>query len=196
MALPLAVNPADITFHEGLTPLQNAYIYFRQQGLTSSQAAKRAGYEEPVKAGRMNEQNAQIRTLIEQQERECRVDIQIDRGRVVEGMLEALAVAREQSDAKVMLDAWDRIARVTGVGAPETKKIDISVDGQISHNVLTKASDSELLALVGKYRELPKVSRKADPDPLEGEFEVEDEDSDDVEEDCGLVGPDAGPDEP
>jgi hypothetical protein len=150
--------------YTGLTEMQNLYVYFRQLGFTPTQAARRAKYDDPISSGRDNERNAYIRQLITEIPADRRPIIEIDRQKVLEGMLEALAVAREMSDPKTMLNVWSEITKVCGVGAPEVKRIEI--EGKVQQHHIAKASDRELLAIIGRKRELQT---------LEGDFErVED----------------------
>jgi len=170
---PVNANSFDIReadYNDALTPLQNAYVYWRQLGFSPMQSAKKASYADPKDAARTNEANTIVRDMVTKGQEKLRVKHNIDRHHVIEGMLEALAVAREQSDPKVMLNAWSEIARVTGTAAPEVKEV--NVKGDITHHQIHEASDRDLMKLLGKTRVI---------DVLEGDYErVED---DEVEDD-------------
>jgi phage terminase small subunit len=155
---------ADATVYEDLTALQNNYVFWRQQGLTAHQAAKRAGYENINKATIQNENHPKIKDLVTIADTRHRIRYEIDRDRIVEGIMEALSVAREQSEPKVMIQAWTEIARITGVQAPEVKRVEFS--GRVTQHHYRTASDQELLALVGRNRELPAIEN-----PIEAEYE-------------------------
>lgn len=158
----IPLTTTDIVYQDGLTPQQSAYVHFRSLGLNASQSAKRAGYPENKRINLDLDRNPRIRAAIDRIREEARIRFDIDRDRVVEGIMEALSVAREQSDAKIMILAWTELARITGVQAPEVKKLEIS--GEVTAHHLAQVSDKQLLTLLGKERtlELP---------PLEGEYD-------------------------
>ncbi len=138
---------------------ERAYIYWRGVGLTPSQALRRSGY--PVLSTRFEkvtkvnelEANPKIRAAIQHLFEENRVRYNLDRDRVVEGLLEAINVAREQSDSTAMINGWKELAKVTGVGAPERKEI-VLTQNNPSTEALRQAPDDELLKLLGKQRTL------------------------------------------
>jgi len=68
-------------------------------------------------------------------------------------LMEAINVAREQSDSTAMINGWKELAKVTGVGAPERKEIVLSQNNP-STEALRQAPDDELLKLVEKKRSL------------------------------------------
>ena len=168
--LPAKVDDDDFVLPLGheydLTPQQGRFAYWRSFGMTPTQAAKRAGYTRPSEALRTLESIPKVRELIKRLANEARVRYDVDRDRVVEGLMEALNVAREQSDARTMIQAWSELARITGVQAPEVKRVELV--GEVTQHHLMTVSDKELLAMVGKDREL---------DALEGEYEDVKEDS-------------------
>jgi hypothetical protein len=96
---------------------------------------------------------------------DARVRYDLDRDHVVAGLMEALSVAREQSDAKVMIQAWIELARITGVQAPEVKEIRHT--GTVDVNHMRRMNDSELLEVVGRKRELT----------IEADYEVVEDES-------------------
>lgn len=160
---PVAAT-GQIQIYDNLTPRQNAYVYWRQQGLSPYQAAKRAGYHDARSAAHTNDNMPAIRELIGKLDEARRVRFEIDRDRVVEGIMEALSVAREQSDPKSMIQAWTEIARITGVQAPEVRRVEVT--GEITQHHIARATDRELLQLVGRTRQLPE------PTTIEGQVEV------------------------
>ena len=174
--LPQEFDSRDIDWHDDLTPLQNAYVHWRRQGFTGIQSAKRAGYSEPKQSHRENARNPLIKRLVTEGEEELRVRFKVDRDRVVEGIMEALSVAREQSDAKIMLQAWTDVARITGVQAPEVKRVEMEAHTQVDHHHITHASDRELLELIGRERELD-ILRPA----IEGEYALLESDNEEEE---------------
>lgn len=132
---------------------QRKYIYWRALGLTTIQASRRAGYADRNHGRKMETTNPKVREAIENLGKAAQIRFEIDRDKVVEGLMEAINVAREQSDARVMVQGWSEMARITGVEAP--KKTEVTMTGEITHNTaLNTVSDRELLKLVDKKREI------------------------------------------
>lgn len=174
----IEVDFRDIVVHDGLTDKQNAYVYWRELGFTPRQAAKRAGYGCVKTGARDNENNPQIRELLDKYVKDNRPRLDVDRNQVVEGIMEALAVAREQSDPKVMIQAWTEIARITGVQAPVVTKVEHEHGGTISVNHMKEVSDQRLLQMLGKKRELDYIE--------DAEYEVV-EHAEDAESEVGQL---------
>ncbi len=172
----LEFDPRNVDYFDELTSLQNAYVYWRHLGFTPLQSARRAGYSSPKESSRENERNKTLKGILQQVEEEARVRYDVDRDRVIEGIMEALSVAREQSDPKVMLQAWVETARITGVQAPEVKKIE--VQGEVTQHHITDASDKDLLEILGKRRELELPALEADYEVLEHDAGNRDPDGD------------------
>lgn len=86
--------------------------------------------------------------------------VEMTRQKVMDGLLEAIQMARVMSDPHAMIKAWDVMARVCGFMAPEVKRIDISVTAKRLVGKLEQMSDDELLKMA--EGDLARV--------LEGEF--------------------------
>ena len=155
----LTVVPPTSFEDSKLNAEKRAYAYWRGVGLTPVQALKRAGmfytgnaFSNSRRAVEL-EADPQIRQVIDRIYEENRYRYEIDRDRVVEGLMESINVAREQSDSTAMINGWKELAKVTGVGAPERKEIVLSQTNP-STEALKQAPDDELLKLVGKERSL------------------------------------------
>ena len=168
------VDIRDVTFHDGLTNKQNFYVYWRLLGFTPKQSAKRSGYTDPTEASSINERNKQIAGIVSKMQQDAKVKYDIDRDSEVGGIFEALSVAREQSDPKIMIQAWTEIARITGVQAPEVKEIRHT--GNVDVNHIRSASDRELLELVGRERTIEPVEYEVVDDDMPGYTGEEEED--------------------
>lgn len=149
------LDPTDMVMVDELTPMQNMYQYWRGYGFTPRQSAKKSGYKDLKQAIRVNEANPIIRKSIEEMASRVKVRHKVDRDAVVDGLMEALSVARERSDAKQMISGWVEIARITGVQAPEVKVM--KVEGEITQTHISQAPDAELLKILGKERTLPII---------------------------------------
>lgn len=70
--------------------------------------------------------------------------------KVMDGMLEAIEMAKVQADPLTMISGWREIGKMCGFYAPTRAEIAISVQAKEAQFALTKMSDSELLALSGE----------------------------------------------
>jgi len=74
--------------------------------------------------------------------------LSIQREDVLVGLLEAVALAREQHNAMGMIAGYREIGRLMGFYAPEVKKVDLNVAGQTEMGRLNQMSDAELLKIM------------------------------------------------
>jgi phage terminase small subunit len=72
------------------------------------------------------------------------------RERVVQELLEAIDMARQQADPGTMIAGWREIGRLCGFYAPEVKKVDIGINARRVIGKLEALSDAELLQLTQK----------------------------------------------
>ena len=67
------------------------------------------------------------------------------RQRVLDGLLEAVELARERADPTAMISAWREIGRLCGYYAPERVRIGVQASGP--NSIFSRMSDGELLAI-------------------------------------------------
>lgn len=67
---------------------------------------------------------------------------------VVDGLLEAVEMARMIGDPNAMISAYRELARLCGLYEPEKKQIDISVSGGTRVNQIENLSDIELERII------------------------------------------------
>lgn len=75
--------------------------------------------------------------------------LSIQREDVLNGLMEAAAMAKLQCDPAGMVAAWKQVGHLMGYYSPERIKVDVSVQGPRVVNHLERLSDAELLALIG-----------------------------------------------
>lgn len=156
------VRPPIATQDLELSPETRDYIYWRGLGLTRAQAYRRSHPTvTPAQAnhrGRVLESKPVVRDAIAQILEENRVRYNIDRDAVVEGLMEAINVAREQSDARSMISGWTEVGRITGVEAP--KQAQQPTEQLQSPDQLASASDEDLLRLLNRSRQLLNAQKE------------------------------------
>lgn len=64
------------------------------------------------------------------------------------GLLEAVEQARAQSNPMGMIAGLREIGKMLGFYAPEVKKVDLNVAGQVELKRMNQMSDAELLAMI------------------------------------------------
>ena len=114
-----------------------------------AQAAVRAGYS--AKAARQTASelltNPNVQALVAEHEEKAAQDLGMTREKVLQGLHDALEMARVQGNPVAMTGALREIAKIIGAYAPERQKIDVSLEGEALQRKITLMSDEELLAL-------------------------------------------------
>ena len=115
-----------------------------------TQAAIRAGYSESgarVTAHRLLTNDA-IYRAVEAQQRSDATRLSIQREDVLNGLVEAAAMAKLQCDPAGMVAAWKQVGHLMGYYSPERIKVDVNVAGSLEMRRLNKLSDAELLKII------------------------------------------------
>lgn len=132
-----------------LTPKQRRVAELVGRGESWNNAAKLAGYSQGASNVSTWKSDPRILQLISEERRKNELTVAMDRKKVMEGFLEAIEMAKIQSDPTAMIKGWSEIAKMCGYYAPETKKVDISISGKRLVDKFETMSDEELL----KYAE-------------------------------------------
>jgi phage terminase small subunit len=135
-----------------LTPKQRRFIEYRMQGFLPSQAAKKAGMDEGY--GREFENDPRVKEILAAYYQDETEEHSVTRDKVVAGMLEGIEICKLQADGVGVVNGWEKLARICGVAAPERKELSISVEGQLIQHELHQLDEQQLLALVGRERQL------------------------------------------
>jgi phage terminase small subunit len=69
---------------------------------------------------------------------------------VLAGLLEAVEQARVQSNPMAMVSGLREIGKMLGFYAPEVKKVDLNVAGQVELKRMNQMSDAELLQIIDR----------------------------------------------
>ncbi len=143
----------------GLTDRQRIFVESIARGMKQTMAARTAGYEGPNVVGCRLMKDPKIQDAIAQFHRKHEKSVQMTRKKVMEGMLEAIEMAKVQSDPNTMVNGWREIGRMCGYYAAERKVIDINISAKRVVDKLETLTDAELLEMIGK-----------DEEAIEGEF--------------------------
>jgi hypothetical protein len=141
-----------------LTPKQKVFVNALLHGQTQTMAAHSAGFEFPtVEASRMM-RNPKIKESLQYLQRKHEKAGQITRRQVMDGLKEAIEMAKLQADPGTMVNGWREIGRMCGYYAAEKKIIDINITAKRAVDKLESLSDAELLEMIAE-----------DSDAIEGE---------------------------
>ena len=161
-----------------LTERQATFVAQVVKGVAPGTAARIAGYSQPETQGAMIVKSPKVQAAIKYSYAKYAQAAQMTRKRVMDGMLEAIEMAKIQADAAVMVSGWREIGRMCGFYAPEVKKIDISITTKRVIDQLETLSDDDLLKMVeengetieGEATDVLESIQSASDEALEREF--------------------------
>ncbi len=74
--------------------------------------------------------------------------LSIQREDVLNGLVEAAAMAKRQCDPAGMVAAWKQVGHLLGYYTPERIKVDVNVAGSLEMGRMNQLSDAELLTII------------------------------------------------
>ena len=131
-----------------LTNLEKAFVQHIVHGLPQTHAARLAGYKTPEVDASRNMKKPRILEAIQHLHRKHEKASQMTRKKVMDGMLEAIQMAKEQADPNTMVSGWREIGRMCGYYAAEKKVVDINITAKRAVDRLEMLSDAELLDMI------------------------------------------------
>ena len=138
-----------------LTDQQKRFVKFWAEGESKSNAAIKAGYSEDNVAFRLVRM-PNILALKSKYEAQYAQAAEMDRKQVMEGLKEAIDMAKLMSEPSTMIQGWKVVAQMCGYMAPVETKLKIDVTGNVTMTRLTQMSDAELLELIEKGQKSPE----------------------------------------
>ena len=73
---------------------------------------------------------------------------QMTRQRVMDGLLEAVEMAKLMAEPATMVSGWREIGKMCGYFEPKKVDINVNVTGNVIHQRLNQLSDAELLKII------------------------------------------------
>ena len=155
MAAAAAVSP-----DKPLTEKQKLYAVARARGESVPNAMAQAGYNEQVSYGYRLDKMPNVQALIRQEQALYAEASQMDRKKVIDMQLEAFELARTMAEPATMVAAAREIGKICGLYEP--KKVEVSVNGSIQHEMhrLDSMSDAELLEFLAQGRPTPHPAQE------------------------------------
>lgn len=113
-------------------------------------AAVRAGYSERSARSIAHENMSKpdIQAVLAERRRVVAGRLQITREGVLKGLLDAVELARSQSNPAGMIAGLVQIGKLQGYYAPETRRVELMADPETFTRHLERLSDQELMAIV------------------------------------------------
>lgn len=142
-----------------LTESQEAFVEGVLDGKSRGQAALDAGYSSPSASSTIAKSEA-VQVALSERRVELSSATQITRAGVLNGILDAIEMARLMADPTAMLTGYRDISKMMGYNAPEVKKVEISDTSDRLHRRMQSLSDEDLLKI---------INGEADMDVIEGE---------------------------
>ena len=117
----------------------------------------------PAQVGKWKKNSDEFRRVMDMEQRRSQTVINMDRKRVMLGMLEAIDMAKDQRQPNTMVSGWKEIGRMCGFYEPERREISLSVNGQRILQELKSIPKEKLLELASEQ------------DAIDADFEVLDD---------------------
>lgn len=131
-----------------LTQKQRDFVRYWAQGETILSASYRAGYNDGGTYAYRIARMPHILALYEQEKKAYEEASNMSRKRVVDGILEAIDMAKMINEPGNMISGWREIAKMCGYYAPVEKKVTIDHNGSPLMQRLNQLSDAELLKMI------------------------------------------------
>lgn len=155
---------ASVSADKPLTTQQKAFVKAWAEGDSIPNALARAGYSiKDHSLGYRMAKMPNILALYEQEKRLYEEASQMTRKKVMDGLLEAVEMAKLMSEPATMVSGWREIGRMCGYFEPKKVQIDVSVTGNIVHERLNSLSDAELLKIIQSTDAIPLLEAPAGP---------------------------------
>lgn len=131
-----------------LTEKQRLFVKHWAAGESIISASARAGYGDGATYAYRMIRMPNILRLYEEEKRAYEAASSMTRKRVMDGLLEAVEMAKLMAEPASMVAGWREIAKMCGYYEPVQKKIDINLIGNGRLAQLERLSDAELLRLI------------------------------------------------
>ena len=135
-----------------MNPRQTRFVHEYLIDRNGAGAAIRAGYSRHTARQIAHELLTvpDIAAAVRAGEAQIAREAEISRRKVLEGLQEAIELARAKADAGAMIAGWREIAKLCGYYAPERHELRLSAGAAALQYELEHLSDAELVKLISK----------------------------------------------
>jgi phage terminase small subunit len=130
-----------------LTEQQAKFVRATAEGMPPASAARSAGYSNPSMVANKLLKNPVLQAGILAVRRKFEADAAMSRKKVIDGLSEAIVMAKIQGDPTAMIMGWRELGRMCGYYEAIKHKVEVSVSGQVTHQSIKALPDEELLRL-------------------------------------------------
>lgn len=130
-----------------LTEKQAIFVEEVLSGVNADTAAERAGYK-GRDMGSSVEKTVAVQKALRSARDELSSAAQISRADVIDGIMEAINLARLGADPGTMVKGWTEIGKMLGHYAPEVKRVEITDNQKRLQSKFTSMTDAELLQVI------------------------------------------------
>lgn len=145
------------------TTAQLAVIEAVSRGETPYAAAKLAGVNPPYVYGFLNRPYVKAEIAIRTAAFAKANDM--SRVKVLEGLKEAIDMAKLMAEPSTMVQGWKTIGQMCGYFAPTEHRVKVDISGNVTMQTLNKLSDAELLEMIEKGAERDRAPLLIDQTP-------------------------------
>jgi hypothetical protein len=131
-----------------LTEKQKRFVEEWAKGETILSASYRAGYADSGQMAYRLAKDPAILKIYEREKALYQEASQMTRKRVMEGILEGIEMAKMVSEPASVINGWKTVGQMCGYFEPVRKKIDISINGNVTVKKLESMGDADLLKLI------------------------------------------------
>ena len=149
------------------TTQQRLFVQHWAKGETIPNAMARAGYNDQPSYGYRMAKMPNILALYNEEKAKYEEAAQMTRQRVMDGLLEAVEMAKLMAEPATMVSGWREIGKMCGYFEPKKVDISVNVTGNVIHQRLNQLSDAELLKIIQEQGAEPLLD--APEYPLEGD---------------------------
>lgn len=132
-----------------LSDKQKAFVASWARGNSIGRASLDAGFADDGMGYRLVRM-PNVLKLKAQYEAKYEAESQMSRKKVMDGLLEAIDMAKLMAEPATMISGWTAVAKMCGYMAPVEHKVKVDVTGSVTMQKLTAMSDAELLELIEK----------------------------------------------
>lgn len=146
--IPIEELADHIDPNKPLTEKAKLFARYWAQGESITSASARAGYQDGGSFAYRLTRYPQVIALYNAEKAKYEEACQMTRKRVMEGLLDGIEMAKLEGTSLGVIAGWREIGKMCGYYEPVTRKVDITISGNVQMDRLNKLSDAELLALI------------------------------------------------
>lgn len=149
-----------------LTEKQKLFVKFWAEGDSIPGASRRAGYADGAQMAYRMVHMPNVLALKAKYAAAYEETAQMDRKQVMEGLKEAIDMAKLMADPTAMIQGWKTIGQMCGYFAPVEHKVKVDVSGNIVLDKMNSLTDAELLKIISQGTEYASPQLLSDETPV------------------------------